>query len=125
MVNKEKDILFEVLHSSENYFLPISVNDNWNDMGAIDKVKLCMILENIDFSFCCGHTFVNGDVWVIKITFRNPIDSSIIKHSNEASFLCENKEIRTLDIYVTKQEIKYLRTFVFQNDKSKFWDKLK
>ena len=125
MKNLEKEVLFDVIHNCEQYFIPISFNDDWNDIGVLDKVKLCMLLDGLDYSYCCGYSFVNGEVWSIQITFAEEQKSSLFSHSTTSSFP-QNKEllIKSIELYVSKVEIKTLRKIVFFEDKSSFWGKL-
>lgn len=121
----EKNLLFEVLHSYKGYFLPYSFNGNWNDMGAIDVYKLCMLLEELPINYCCGYSFVNEAVWSIIITIeRDNIFSNYFKASPNSSFPIDNFNVKTLEIYVTKDEISLLKKIVFYNDNSDFWKNL-
>lgn len=125
MLSKEKEILMETLYDSDNYFIPYSINGNWDDLGAIDRVKLCMLLDERNFSFCCCYDFVNGPIWSIQFTFNEPQNPKIFTHSNKSSFPPNNIEkINTIEIYVTNKEIKTLRKLIFFNDTTNIWNNL-
>ena len=126
MVDKEKDILLEIIHGMEAYFISFCVNDNWNDMGVMDKNKMCAILDEQYFTFCCCYQFINGSVWSIKIDFSKPLLANSFEHSPESSFPKDrNDTVHSIMLFVTKKEIEYLRKIIFFDDKSKFWENLK
>ena len=118
----EKENLLKILHGTGMYFLPVSVNGDWDRTFALPVNRMCGTINAEPCSFCCAYSCADGPVWSICVTFAEPVKASEFRFSpcTEGPHT-EDGFVRTLEIYVRETEILDLRRTVFQDDTSEFW----
>ena len=118
MQNVTKNTIIDILFKNNNYFLPYCLNQNWNCLYAIDKIKLTYILDNLEWSFFFEKTMINEKVYSIIVEF-----SSIV---NKETFLIYDKDnnendVKNIQIFLSKNDMIKIKNELFKDTKDEFW----
>lgn len=117
MLDRIKYNSLDIILSSHNYFIPICFNEDWDNLYAIDKYRLTEALERCEWDIKCEKIFVNEDVYSVIITSKN----EFIKNDFIVSF-DEKEKAKSIQIYVTRQELLEFGKKVFTNSNNDdFW----